>query len=312
IIRLVRELRPTVVWSHLSHFNLVLASVRPVVSKRIRVIVGQHSMPSMDRVEFLGRGFGAKGLCWYRRADLVVACSPAVRSELVELCGLEVSKVDIIENPVDTGRFNQHDVGTSPYDGSGPNVLGLGSFKSDKAFQRLIEAFGLVGDVNPTAELLIVGDGAERSALEALAKSCPHSARIHMPGVTTEPELWMCHADVFVSTSRVEAQPLVVLEGLACGTPVVAYDAVGGIGDVLRGASGALLVDDGDTAGMAEAIAAALQADFPRPALPAKHTLEAVLNDFERLISQRSDDERPSPSVDRSAGRISARFRSAS
>ncbi|MFT7646382.1 MAG: glycosyltransferase involved in cell wall biosynthesis [Candidatus Poriferisodalaceae bacterium] len=304
IVKLVRSIRPDVVWSHLSHLNLALATVRRFLPRRTLVVVEQHSMPSMDHVSVMGRELGARSLRWYRFADRVVACSPAVAEELVTLCGLDRDVVEVIENPVDTDRFRPQAATLSPFVGDGSHILGLGSFKTDKAFERLIAAFNRFSEDRHDVDLWIVGDGAERAALEQLREQSPHSARIHMPGVTTEPELWMCHADVFVSTSRVEAQPLVVLEGLACGTPVVAYDAIGGIGDVLRGASGALLVDDGDIAGMAEAIGIALSEDFPSPTLPEKHSLAAILDDFERMISTSSSGKR-------NGGLVSERFRRA-
>lgn len=174
-----------------------------------------------------------------RRAGHVVAVSDALKSAIVQL-GIPVKKVTVIPNGVDERKFRRIDKMKSrhslrlPLDR--PIILSVGGLTPVKGFDLLIQSFGLLcarsGRIKPY--LVIVGEGRLRERLQEFASALGLDADITFVGSVAHEELyiWYSAADVFCLASEREGWPNVVLEALACGTPVVAA-AVGGIPEVI-------------------------------------------------------------------------------
>jgi hypothetical protein len=73
---------------------------------------------------------------------------------------------------------------------------------------------------------VIVGEGPERGALEAIARDLGLAGRVRMPGFIADPAAWYAHGDLFVLPSRWEGFGNVIVEAMACGLPVVAFDVL--------------------------------------------------------------------------------------
>ena len=138
------------------------------------------------------------------------------------------------------------------------------------AVRRLVPRMGLdilirVWSRLDRGTLVVVGDGPERRRLEALARELGVGDRVRFTGPVSEEEL-VAHyraADLCVLPSlALEGFGLVVLEALACGTPVLASDA-GGLPEALAGLSGDLVVPQGDE----DALAARLERVLGDPSL---------------------------------------------
>ena len=105
----------------------------------------------------------------------------------------------------------------------------------------------------PDAHLSIIGEGPDRLAVEALAGGLGLEGRIRWHGAVANAGELLAAFDVFVSSSRTEGTPIVILEALAAGTPIVAT-SVGGVPDIIRDGIEALLVPGEDTTALARAI----------------------------------------------------------
>jgi glycosyltransferase involved in cell wall biosynthesis len=132
-------------------------------------------------------------------------------------------------------------------------VIGLGRLSYQKNFSLLISAFSHLQN-NRNAHLLIMGEGEERQALQALSRELSLMDRVTMPGFVENPYAILSQAKVFVLASRWEGFGNVILEALACGVPIVATDCPGGPADILAGKPFARIVPMGDPAAMATAI----------------------------------------------------------
>ena len=97
-------------------------------------------------------------------------------------------------------------------------------------YEDLLRAMPAICVRYPDAQLLIVGEGESRFALETLVRELQLSDHIQFLGSIPNGELWRYYAsaDLFVLPSRLESWGTVMLEALACGTPVVATDTAGG------------------------------------------------------------------------------------
>ena len=140
-------------------------------------------------------------------------------------------------------------------------LLAVGNLVPEKDHALALAALAEV----PDATLLVVGDGPLRDALEQDARARGIGARVRFTGGVPQPALieYYNAADALVLTSRREGMPNVVLESLACGTPVVAT-RVGGVPEVIVDPAAGRLAAEA-TAG---AVAAALRALFA--SLPAR------------------------------------------
>jgi glycosyltransferase involved in cell wall biosynthesis len=97
----------------------------------------------------------------------------------------------------------------------------------------VLRAFALIQQQTPDASLTIVGDGSQREALERL-KTELNLQHTSFTGRVEHEEIYdrYTQADVFLNASRIDNQPLSILEAFACGLPVVTTDA-GGIPDIV-------------------------------------------------------------------------------
>ncbi|MFH8252053.1 glycosyltransferase [Microbacterium sp. B2969] len=132
-------------------------------------------------------------------------------------------------------------------------ILVLNSLIPRKRVDHVIRALAIVRETRPEAHVHVYGDGVERERIVALADELGVAEAVVLRGHTSDPgEAWS-EADVFVLASTNEGQPLVVLEALAAGVPVVSYDMPYGPRDTLARGGGAL-VADGDVDGLAAAL----------------------------------------------------------
>ena len=186
-----------------------------------------------------------------RRADRFLVLNSESIQELQEL-GLDKRQMASIVNGVDTTYFapNEQKV-TAPIEvkqASGKAVF-VGRLTTQKGVDLLLRAWAQL--VEPR-QLILVGEGAERSSLEALGSELDLD-NVTFTGSTNDVRSYLQQADLFVLPSRSEGIPNALLEAMACGLPVVA-SAVGGIPDVVQDGESGLLVPPDDVPALAGAI----------------------------------------------------------
>ena len=129
-------------------------------------------------------------------------------------------------NGIDLARFR----GASPMalpPGEGPVLGTIAALRPEKNIARLLRAVASL-DAARRPRLVIVGDGPERPALQALAHTLGIAERTHFAGHSTEPERWLASFDAFALSSDTEQMPLSLLEAMASALPAVCTD----VGDV--------------------------------------------------------------------------------
>jgi glycosyltransferase involved in cell wall biosynthesis len=227
ILNMVWSLRPDAVVSFLG-LNMAVAMARPFFPKGTRVIVRQGSTTTA----FLGEVEQSSRLraaiyrnafrTLYRLPDTVVCQCDFMLRDLAENFSLPTTNMVRIYNPVDIENVNKlADDGASPYTGAGPHLLTIGNMSYAKGYDILLPAFKLVRQRHPSATLTIVGNGDNRTMLENLTDELELRDAVRFAGFQSNPFIYHKHADLFISSSRYEGVALVILESLACGTPVV-------------------------------------------------------------------------------------------
>ena len=196
-----------------------------------------------------------------RRSTVVV---PSVLLERLArvVWRLPSARLRRIPNGVDLSRFATARV---PHDG--PVVIGtVAALRAEKNIARLIRALARLPAAAP-ARLVIVGDGPERAALEALAATEGVGGRVEFAGYRVDPAPLYAGFDIFALSSDTEQMPLSVLEAMASGLPVAATD-VGDVAAMLDEANGPYVVALEDGA-LADALAALVARSDLRAALGA-------------------------------------------
>jgi glycosyltransferase involved in cell wall biosynthesis len=128
-----------------------------------------------------------------------------------------------------------------------PDALVLGTvarFDPVKALDVLLRGFAVLAAGQPTARLLLIGDGPEARRLRALAVSLGIDARVRFAGVVADASRLLPALDLYVSASRREGLPLALLEAMACGLPVAATRVSGHVDAVEDGVTGVLVGPD--------------------------------------------------------------------
>jgi teichuronic acid biosynthesis glycosyltransferase TuaC len=202
-----------------------------------------------------------------RRAARVIAVSESLKADAVAL-GLPAEKVRVIGNGIDPEIFRPVDriearraLGLPKY---GPLLVSVGTLAPRKGFHLVMEAIAKLGGRWPTLRFAIIGgDGAEGAMgaeLRQLAVRLKIADRVVFAGSAKREELaaWYGAADLFVLATAHEGCPNVVLEALACGTPVVATP-VGSIPELLDSPEVGVLVER-----TADSIAAGIDAALHR------------------------------------------------
>ena len=106
----------------------------------------------------------------------------------------------------------------------------------NKNFSMLLRAYAAA---NVGSSLVILGEGAERSRLEALASELGVSDKVHLPGFAANPHAILARAQFYVSPSNAEGFPNAMIEAMCIGLPVVSTDCESGPSEILQGGAGA-------------------------------------------------------------------------
>lgn len=309
LVRYLREEGPAALISAQHYANIasvwarLLAggSTRLILTERVPLMeIASISKPAVRRMlPLLMRWF-------YPRADAVVAVSDGVREDVQRLLGKRSDSVHLIHNPtLDPAiEVRAREPLEHPWfaPGEPPVIVGVGRLSPEKDFGTLLRAFAQIRERMP-ARLVIIGEGRERGSLEELARDLGVAGDVDLPGFDANPYRYMARAAVFAHSSRYEGSGNVLIEALACGTPVVATDCPSGPREILLGGRGGALVPVGDAAVLAKTVQDLLenptlvrkQLTFARSHLD-RFNPDACFRAYRRLIH-------PIPNVDATEGR---------
>jgi glycosyltransferase involved in cell wall biosynthesis len=173
----------------------------------------------------------------------------------------------VIPNPISEQFLGSHG---SNARSAHHTVVAIGRMEPQKGFDRLLTAFAKCASRHPEWTLRIVGEGAERPCLQALAAKLGLESRIRLDTITKEPEKVLRDSDLFVLSSRYEGFPMVLLEAMACGLPVISFDCPSGPGEMIRDGIDGVLVPPDDIEALAKAMDSLMGAQQERQRLAAR------------------------------------------
>ena len=277
----LRRADPDVVISFVDQSNVLsLLASSPL---RIPVIVAERTDP---RHHSVGRAWSLLRRMTYPWSAAVVVQTCSVQIHLCETMALD--EVRVIPNAVKAVLA----AGEEP-SGKGQSILcGAGRLSREKGFDRLIAAFGSIHKRFPDWQLVVYGDGPERSRLEDLGKQLAAGC-VSLPGWAADLDTSFHQAALFALPSRYEGFPNALLEAMSHGIPAVCFDCESGPGEIVRHGIDGLLVAPDDVDGMAEALAKLmadrrLREQFGRRAVEVvdRFSVDQFFESWEALINE--------------------------
>ena len=240
LIRFVRSLEAgRVVIGTRPSLNLILARYAPPGV----IAIGQEHMHLAKHGAELRKSFGRL----YPRLDAMVTLTEGDAQEYRELLG-PAARVRTVPNAVpDVGEVRAaHNPDTKV-------VVAAGRLAKQKGFDRLVSAWTQVARKHPDWRLDIFGHGDDVS-LQARIDKKQLASSITLRGFTTEPYQRFAESAIYAMSSRSEGFPMVLLEAMGCGLPLVSFDCPTGPADIIQDGRNGLLVPDGDIKGLAAAL----------------------------------------------------------
>jgi glycosyltransferase involved in cell wall biosynthesis len=238
LCRVLLDISPSVVVSGLTRANLCAVLLAGALD--YRTIICEHAHTQGHHHGFFG--FIAKGFIrtLYPRADLVIGVSADIADGLVKRFGVSPSRMATIANPIDATAIRQKAEAPLPGPQLGPYVLGMGRLVDSKNWPLLVEAFALSG---LSCDLVILGEGPKREAIEAVADRLGLAGRVQMPGFMANPFPVMKGALGYVLPSNKEGLPTGLIEAMILGVPVIATNCRSGPSEILAGQTRMDVVD---------------------------------------------------------------------
>ncbi len=250
--------KPDVVLSAGNHGHLlVLAGTRFL---RCRTIVRisndlahQSKAKSASTWKKLGRQLKFRAIVTF--ADRIVLVSGKLRDQVTNLSPKLARKMVVIPNGVDLAMVQKRADESAPraVEGTTPVVLAMGRLVPQKNFETLLKAFAIARR-SVDLRLVLIGAGPLRSHVIALAERLGITDAFHLIDPVTNPFPLMKQSAVMTLPSWWEGSSNVLLEAIACGTPVVASETAGNAEEILDNGRFGLLVDPADPEEMADAI----------------------------------------------------------
>ena len=235
----------------------------------------------------------------YNNSAQVLAVSDGAREAAIRFYGIRPDRIATLQNGVDVDWIQQQatqaiqDVwwtGKKQVTTASRvfRIVTAGRLNQQKGFHLLIDAIADVRQEFQEIEfrLAILGDGPHRNNLEKQIAALSLNETIHLIGFQANAIAWYRSADVFVLPSLVEGMPNVLLEAMACGTPVISSNCRSGPAEILDGGHYGNLVPAGSVNELRCAIAAMLRNPFPAQ----QRAVEAVTHVAQHWSAQAAAD----------------------
>jgi glycosyltransferase involved in cell wall biosynthesis len=301
LVDYLRREKPDAIVAATPHINLLAVWAKRLSGLDARLILGERIQIRhylQERSGWRHRFLLPLIRRTYVHADTVLAVSDGVAEELAESAGLDRGLVQTVYNPVvvDVLLEKAAEPVEHPWFRAGepPVILSVGRLSEQKDFPTLVRAFARVRK-QQAARLMIIGEagnpkktGKRQDQLMQLAEQLGVAGDVALPGFIANPYPYMGAAKVFAMTSTYEGLPTVLIEAMACGTPVVSTNYPGA-NEILENGKWGELVPIADDERMAAAIVKTLDEVADVDAILSRagdFTGDKAVDNYERVLGQ--------------------------
>ncbi len=191
----------------------------------IQIVYTEHALHSIQTYPMIRNGIRL----FAPFMDGITSVNTVVKKYFVEKLKINSEDVKVIENGVDTSLFSPNGVKAElPWLSNNPDELfvfgTVARLCEAKDHPNMLHAFKIITEKYPQARLLMVGDGEERKNTEKLIQTLELSDKVHITGKALDIPERLRSMQTFVLSSQREGLPMVILEAMACGLPVISTD----------------------------------------------------------------------------------------
>jgi len=260
--------KPASVLAFLGVADIIAIIATVLVPKKPRLLISEHSTYSMVKLKsaelFTGENIIGKYLLKkliakyiYPLADEIIAVSKDAAEDLENYAGYQHGRVKNIYNPVIFPELFDMGKQSVPHpwlkDTHASVILAVGRLSHEKNFALLIKAFAKIR-TQCKAKLMIIGEGPEREALQQLINNLGINDDVALVGFQKNPYAYMSRTAALVLSSNYEGLSNVLIEALACGSPVISTDCKSGSREILADGKYGILVPVGNIDALATAM----------------------------------------------------------
>jgi glycosyltransferase involved in cell wall biosynthesis len=256
----LRKLRPDTVLGMYRNVSVPLGLSRLFFRDYRLVVREANTLNTITAKSKLRRAKNLMKLRWaYGQAAAIISNSTDASNELVQHRVATPERIVFLPNPVDVARIEALATAPCPHRWLAPGhdeftLITSGRLHAQKNQALLLSALELALPDCPRLRLVVMGEGELLGKLQAQARAAGIDGQVDFAGYIDNPYPWVAGADAFVLPSSWEGFPNVMLEAMACRTPVIATDCPGAGAEILeQGHSGSLVPMD-DPAALARAI----------------------------------------------------------
>lgn len=267
--------------------NCVALLAKVISRSNIKTIITEHSIPSVD-VRDSGK-YNAHILPilmkrLYPSADHIVAVSNAVAKDLSKFINCSIDSIKVIYNPIINSNLiekaNEKVIHPWLSNKSAPVIIFVGRLVSLKNIPMIIKSIALVNRLID-CKLLLIGEGPEKPHIANLVKKMHIEDKVSFVGYCENPYPYMKESDLLVLASQWEGLPTVMIECMACNTPVVATNNLEGAAEILNIWKNGILTEPNENA-IAQTVI---------DIITRKITFEGIKDDSQKFSSDNSVDQ---------------------
>ena len=253
LAKLVRQSQFDLVHAHM--YASALASAYALLGTSIPLVITEHSQANWRS------HFARQCSRWsYSQARRIIAVSREIQRRLIEQEGVSSDRISVIMNALPAASELHASIQPDlPAALRGGPLVGVAArLQPEKGVVYFLEATAHVLQFLPQVHFLVMGDGPQLKELKAYVEQLGVQEHVHFLGFRLDTRAIIGLLDVLVVPSLSEGTPLVTLEAMTAGVPIVA-SAVGGIPEQVRHHHEGILVPPGDARALGEAILHLLQ-----------------------------------------------------
>ncbi len=258
--------KPDVIISFLTEVNII--ALIAAMGTNISVVVSERTNPMRYSPGYI---WGFVRRYGYQFARCVIVQTQDVKKWVEVNC--PNTKVKVIPNPIKFPMTTGIPIlkPSAIISDDRKLLLSVGRLENEKGYLRLIDAFAEIFQTHNNWDLVILGEGSERSKLEKIIESLKIKHHVHLPGRVGNIGEWYQRANLFVLSSYLEGFPNALLEAMAYGVPVISVDCGNGPRDLIQHEVNGLLVpEENATTGLSRAIKYMIQNDQARERMSVK------------------------------------------
>lgn len=259
----IRKHKPDTILSAMNYINIITLVSRTLSRANTKVAISEHdnlsaSIKNQNRPLF---NFILKKIMsiMYRRADTIIAVSDGVAEDLSQQLNISRETIITIYNPIVTKNLlkeikHAEDKPHSWFaNKTSPVLISVGRLTRQKGLDVLIHSLPKVLN-HVDCRLVILGEGSLESDLRKTIKELNLEKNVDLVGFVDNPYSWMLNSDLFILPSRHEGFGNVIVEAMACGTPIISTDCPSGPSEILEDGKWGDLIPVGNVEELSNAI----------------------------------------------------------